>query len=209
MTEAWRLVGQEVRSVPDISVVDPVNPYWVPLWKDLDGQLTYLAGDVDGIRWEALVQADRVKIAPRKYETGWAQIIGLEAGFWATDSGRGHRSLATAQPTSFASMPHLELDLGAVLPRICHAATQGLARLERSRRYSTRIWSGIDPEIPTTQLSIDEQVVRVVHIYNEATASGVSAVREQIQLETGLPERTVTRRIQKARELGLIPGART
>ena len=233
MVSAHRKVGTQQTTVEDIyAQVEPGNPFWVPLWGDIDertlrkagmtdgqlsrqeppAQVAYLAGDVEGVPWECVVQADRVKIGRGKYERGWARIIGLECGYWATATGRGTRS--SNRLGRVTDIPQPQDDAGEVLHRITNAANAALDRMEQARRYSQRAYydyrpddpDGRDkPDIPVADLPIDEQVLVVARAYNVAVDQGIWGIRPQLVEDTGIPLRTIARRINAAREKGLIP----
>ena len=214
MVSAHRKVGTQQTTVEDIYArVEPGNPFWVPLWGDIDertlrkagmtdgqlsrqeppAQVAYLAGDVDGVPWECVVQADRVKIGRGKYERGWARIIALTCGIdirTAAEKGR---------------KPQDDVDL----KRITYAANRALKVLEQRRRYSDRLhyqpqMRG-EPDIPIVDLPRDEQVLEVARVYNAAVDQGMKGLRGHVMAATGLTEATTRRRIQAAQEQGLIP----
>jgi hypothetical protein len=216
MVSAYRQVGTQQTTVEDIHApVEPGNPFWLPLWDDLDertlrkigpkatkgqlskqeppAQVAYLAGDVDGVPWECVVQTDRVKTAPRKYERGWARIIALTCGIdirTAAEKGR---------------KPQDDVDL----KRITYAANRALKVLEQRRRYSDRLHDQPqmrgEPDIPIVDLPRDEQVLEVARVYNAAVGQGIRDMRGHVMAATGLTEATTRRRIQAAQEQGLIP----
>ena len=221
MVSAYREVGGKKATVEEIAApVDPSNPFWHPLVDDLDedtlrklgftdGHLSkqelpqrvaYLAGDVDGVPWECVVQTDRVKTAPGKYERGWARIISLKCGIAfnrAADKGEKPQD-----------------DVGEVLQRITYAANRALEVLEQRRRYSHRAYYDYrpddpdgrsKPDIPVSDLPMDEQVLVVARAYNVALDQGIRGIRPQLVEDTGFPLRTIARRINAAREKGLIP----
>ena len=220
MVSAYREVGGQKATVEEIAApVEPSNPFWWPLVDDLDedtlrklgftdGHLSkqelpqrvaYLAGDVDGVPWECVVQTDNVKTAPGKYERGWARIISLKCGIdFKNAAGKGGKP---------------QDDVGEVLQRITYAAKRALETLEQRRRYSDRVHDQPkmraergEPDIPIVDLPQDEQVLEVARIINTAIAQGTRwGLRGHVMASTGLTEMTTRRRIDAAREQGLIP----
>ena len=220
MVSAYREVGGQKATVEEIAApVEPSNPFWYPLVDDLDedtlrklgftdGHLSkqglpqrvaYLAGDVDGVPWECVVQTDNVKTAPGKYERGWARIISLKCGIdFQYAAGKGGKP---------------QDDVGEVLQRITYAANRALETLEQRRRYSDRVHyqpnmraERGEPDIPIVDLPQDEQVLEVARIINTAIAQGTRwGLRGHVMASTGLTEMTTRRRIDAAREQGLIP----
>ena len=220
MVSAYREVGGQKAIVEEIAVpVEPSNPFWYPLVDDLDEdtlrklgftdghlskqelrqQVAYLAGDVDGVPWECVVQTDNVKTAPGKYERGWARIISLKCGIdFQYAAGKGGKP---------------QDDVGEVLQRITYAANRALETLEQRRRYSDRVHyqpnmrdERGEPDIPIVDLPQDEQVLEVARIINTAIAQGTRwGLRGHVMASTGLTEMTTRRRIDAAREQGLIP----
>ena len=220
MVSAYREVGGQKATVEEIAApVEPSNPFWYPLWDDLDEdtlrklgftdghlskqelrqQVAYLAGDVDGVPWECVVQTDTVKTAPGKYERGWARIISLKCGIdFQYAAGKGGKP---------------QDDVGEVLQRITYAANRALETLEQRRRYSDRVHyqpnmraERGEPDIPIVDLPQDEQVLEVARIINTAIAQGTRwGLRGHVMASTGLTEMTTRRRIDAAREQGLIP----
>ena len=220
MVRAYREVGGQKATVEEIAApVEPSNPFWWPLVDDLDedtlrklgftdGHLSkqelpqrvaYLAGDVDGVPWECVVQTDNVKTAPGKYERGWARIISLKCGIdFQSAAGKGGKP---------------QDDVGEVLQRITYAANRALEVLEQRRRYSERVHKPPrmraergEPDISVADLPQDEQVLEVARIINTAIAQGTRwGLRRHVMASTGLTEMTTRRRIDAAREQGLIP----
>ena len=225
MVSAYREVGGQKATVEEIAApVEPGNPFWTPLWDALDEdtlgklpvmdghlshgelskqelpqQVAYLAGDVDGVPWECVVQTDNVKTAPGKYERGWARIISLKCGIdFEYAAGKGGKP---------------QDDVGEVLQRITYAANRALETLELRRRYSDRVHyqpnmraERGEPDIPIVDLPQDEQVLEVARIINTAIAQGTRwGLRGHVMASTGLTEMTTRRRIDAAREQGLIP----
>lgn len=225
MVSAYRQVAGQKATVEEIaSPVEPGNPFWVPLWNDLDEdllgklpfidghsshghlskqeqrqQVAFLAGDVDGVPWECVVQTDNVKTAPGKYERGWAQIISLKCGIdFQSAAGAGGKP---------------QDNVGEVLQRITYAANRALEVLEQRRRYSDRVHDQPkmraergEPDISVADLPLDEQVLEVARIINTAIAQGTRwGLRGHVMASTGLTEMTTRRRIDAAREQGLIP----
>lgn len=220
MVSAYREVGGQKATVEEIAApVEPSNPFWWPLVDDLDedtlrklgftdGHLSkqelpqrvaYLAGDVDGVPWECVVQTDNVKTAPGKYERGWARIISLKCGIdFQSAAGKGGKP---------------QDDVGEVLQRITYAANRALEVLEQRRRYSERVHKPPrmraergEPDISVADLPQDEQVLEVARIINTAIAQGTRwGLRRHVMASTGLTEMTTRRRIDAAREQGLIP----
>ena len=220
MVSAYREVGGQKATVEEIAApVERANPFWLPLWNDLDEdtlrklgftdghlskqeppiQVAYLAGDVDGVPWECVVQTDNVKTAPGKYERGWARIISLKCGIdFQYAAGKGGKP---------------QDDVGEVLQRITYAANRALETLELRRRYSDRVHyqpnmraERGEPDIPIVDLPQDEQVLEVARIINTAIAQGTRwGLRGHVMASTGLTEMTTRRRIDAAREQGLIP----
>ena len=220
MVSAYRDVGGQKATVEEIAApVEPSNPFWYPLVDDLDEdtlrklgftdghlskqelrqQVAYLAGDVDGVPWECVVQTDNVKTAPGKYERGWARIISLKCGIdFQYAAGKGGKP---------------QDDVGEVLQRITYAANRALEVLEQRRRYSDRVHyqpnmraERREPDIPIVDLPQDEQVLEVARIINTAIAQGTRwGLRGHVMASTGLTEMTTRRRIDAAREQGLIP----
>ena len=220
MVSAYREVGGQKATVEEIAApVEPSNPFWFPLVDDLDedtlrklgftdGHLSkqelpqrvaYLAGDVDGVPWECVVQTDNVKTASGKYERGWARIISLKCGIdFQSAAGKGEKP---------------QDDVGEVLQRITYAANRALEVLEQRRRYSDRVHYQPQmraergaPDIPIVDLPQDEQVLEVARIINTAIAQGTRwGLRGHVMASTGLTEMTTRRRIDAAREQGLIP----
>ena len=226
MTSAYRWIGDRKKAtVEEIAApVERDNPFWVPLWNPLDEdllgkqplpdghsshghllkqelpqQVAYLAGDVDGVPWECVVQTDNVKTAPGKYERGWARIISLKCGIdFKNAAGKGGKP---------------QDDVGEVLQRITYAAKRALETLEQRRRYSDRVHDQPkmraergEPDIPIVDLPQDEQVLEVARIINTAIAQGTRwGLRRHVMASTGLTEMTTRRRIDAAREQGLIP----
>lgn len=220
MVSAYREVGGQKATVEEIAApVEPSNPFWWPLVDDLDedtlrklgftdGHLSkqelpqrvaYLAGDVDGVPWECVVQTDNVKTALGKYERGWARIISLKCGIdFQSAAGKGGKP---------------QDDVGEVLQRITYAANRALEVLEQRRRYSERVHKPPrmraergEPDISVADLPQDEQVLEVARIINTAIAQGTRwGLRRHVMASTGLTEMTTRRRIDAAREQGLIP----
>ena len=220
MVSAYREVGGQKATVEEIAApVEPSNPFWYPLVDDLDEdtlrklgftdghlskqespqQVAYLAGDVDGVPWECVVQTGNVKTAPGKYERGWARIISLKCGIdFQYAAGKGGKP---------------QDDVGEVLQRITYAANRALETLELRRRYSDRVHyqpnmraERGEPDIPIVDLPQDEQVLEVARIINTAIAQGTRwGLRGHVMASTGLTEMTARRRIDAAREQGLIP----
>ena len=202
MVSAYREVGGRRATVEEIAApVEPSNPFWIPLWdaSDKTQQVAYLAGDVDGVPWECVVQTDNVKTAPGKYERGWARIISLKCGIdFQYAAGKGGKP---------------QDDVGEVLQRITYAANRALETLEQRRRYSDRVHyqpntraERGEPDIPIVDLPQDEQVLEVARIINTAIAQGTRwGLRGHVMASTGLTEMTTRRRIDAAREQGLIP----
>ena len=202
MVSAYREVGGRRATVEEIAApVEPSNPFWIPLWDALDKtqQVAYLAGDVDGVPWECVVQTDNVKTAPGKYERGWARIISLKCGIdFQYAAGKGGKP---------------QDDVGEVLQRITYAANRALETLEQRRRYCERAHEPHrmrekrgEPKISVADLPQDEQVLEVARIINTAIAQGTRwGLRGHVMASTGLTEMTTRRRIDAAREQGLIP----
>lgn len=204
MVEARRTVGTLLATVEDVGIVEPSNPFWLPLWDAGDGQLVTMHGSTDGVGWIATAQADRVKIAPRKYERGWARLIAFEVGFYTSDSGIGARALSITKRTTFDYWSQEEPDLAPLLERSARAALTALDVLERSRRFSQQIHKQSEPDLRIEDLTIEQQVIEVARVWNEAADEGIRARRAQVVAVLGFAERTANRRIREARELGLI-----
>ena len=225
MVSAYREVGGHKATVEELAgPADPGNPFWTPLWDALDEdtlgklpvmdghsshgelskqespqQVAYLAGDVDGVPWECVVQTDNVKTAPGKYERGWARMISLKCGIdFKYAAGKGGKP---------------QDDVGEVLQRITYAANRALETLEQRRRYCERAHEPHrmrekrgEPKISVADLPQDEQVLEVARIINTAIAQGTRwGLRGHVMASTGLTEMTARRRIDAAREQGLIP----
>ena len=225
MVSAYREVGGRRATVEEIAApVEKDNPFWIPLWDSIDEdtlgkspvmeghsshgelskqespqQVAYLAGDVDGVPWECVVQTDNVKTASGKYERGWARIISLKCGIdFQYAAGKGGKP---------------QDDVGEVLQRITYAANRALETLEQRRRYCERAHEPHrmrkkrgEPKISVADLPQDEQVLEVARIINTAIAQGTRwGLRGHVMASTGLTEMTTRRRIDAAREQGLIP----
>ena len=225
MVSAYREVAGHKATVEELAgPADPGNPFWTPLWDALDEdtlgklpvmdghsshgelskqespqQVAYLAGDVDGVPWECVVQTDNVKTAPGKYERGWARMISLKCGIdFQYAAGKGGKP---------------QDDVGEVLQRITYAANRALETLEQRRRYCERAHEPHrmrekrgEPKISVADLPQDEQVLEVARIINTAIAQGTRwGLRGHVMASTGLTEMTARRRIDAAREQGLIP----
>lgn len=204
MVEARRAVAGVLATVEDVGIVEGGNPFWFPLFDETDGQLATLHGSTDGVTWTATAQADRVKIAPRKYERGWARLIAFEAGFFTTDSGMAARQISAVQRTAFDHWPSQEEDLAPVLERAARAALRSLEVLERSRWLAQRLHKQSEPALHFADLTLDQQLREVARVYMEAAALGIRAKRGQVEAVLGIPTRTATRRIEAARAAGLI-----
>ena len=100
-----------------------------------------------------------------------------------------------------------------MLQRITYAANRALEVLEQRRRYSERVHKPPrmraergEPDISVADLPQDEQVLEVARIINTAIAQGTRwGLRRHVMASTGLTEMTTRRRIDAAREQGLIP----
>lgn len=183
--------------IDDLDDVDPWNPLWIATTIRVTAgggdrhvhTTARIDGRVDDVPWTATIQSGHVKTGPRRFEWGWATVIGLLIGDVHTD---------------LFDSPHERPDVRSITARVHRAVDNAVADLEQARRYAVAVLTDTAVTPDTRDQPIDVQVANVARLYNHAVALGVSDPRARVIAATGLPERTVTRRITTARELGKI-----